>query len=411
MTAPPILTFIDGCLRDSVPKQTLSVLDEKFTSIRSSSIIDFTGIVWATDIQPAVFFPKCSQIPERREDQKRLIRVLIDSLRRYSASDSASRSADVSSSVLSCAELELLELYQRDGLYSNRENHVSQNIKGPIDWKRTINAMDPSLNKDGSLFYLETMKRGYQASDTQIRRIHATLVNRAIAAFDLLVDVKPCNEVAASQRSPVSDETALRLLQREISQQFSEKKIRLIKLLIAVLEQRLSGSRSEGSVFGTTRFEMVWEHMISSYLGDQKKNFRGLAIPAYVNGSGAISASAGNSARPDTILENDDRIAVIDAKYYDFSVSKPQWSDLVKQFFYAKTFKINFPKSRISNWFFMPGVDNNGAHQAVVINSNNHRLDDEFPPIAIQFKDPFEVMSHYADRRINHEDRLKSLAG
>ena len=59
----------------------------------------------------------------------------------------------------------------------------------------------------------------------------------------------------------------------------------------------------------------------------------------------------------------------------------------------------------------MPGVDNNGAHQAVVINSNNHRLDDEFPPIAIQFKDPFEVMSHYADRRINHEDRLKSLAG
>ena len=146
---------------------------------------------------------------------------------------------------------------------------------------------------------------------------------------------------------PVSDETALRLLQREICQQFSEKKIRLLKLLIAVLEQRLSGSRSDGSVFGTIRFEKVWEDMISSYLGDQKNNFMGLAIPAYVNGSGAISASAGNSPRPDTILEEHDRIAVIDAKYYDFAVSKPQWSDLVKQFFYAKTFKINFQKPHI----------------------------------------------------------------
>ena len=272
MTALPILTFIDGCLKDSVPEQTLSVLDEKFTSIRSKSVIDLPGLSGQRTSNPLYFFPKCSQIPERREDQKRLIHVLINSLRRY-ASDSASRSADMSSSVLSCAELELLELYQRDGLYSNREKHVSQNIKGPIDWKRTINAMDPSLNKDGSLFYLETMKRGYQASDTQIRRIHATLVNRAIAAFDWLVDVKPCNEVAASHRSPVSDETALRLLQREICQQFSEKKIRLLKLLIAVLEQRLSGSRSDGSVFGTNRFEKVWEDMISSYLGDQKNNF------------------------------------------------------------------------------------------------------------------------------------------
>ena len=403
-------TFLDGCPRENVPEKLCDFIDNQFPSARNTVSIDFTGIIWGSGQPPAVFFPKGTEIPKHLEHRSELIRLLIDCLRRYRSSDSKSHSADINSNLLSCPELELIERYQRDGLYSNREKQISKVIKGPIDWKRTINGGNPALNSDGTLFYLDTIRRGYRSSTTQIRKIHAAIVFDAMAELSWLIHTTPCNEVMSSRQMPFSNETSIQLIRAELSKQFSEEKIRLLKLLLAILERDLRGSKSGGSLLGTTKFEHVWEHMISCYLADQKQDFKNLAIPAYVLNSGVVEPSAANSPRPDTILHHGNKIAVVDAKYYNFAISKPQWGDLVKQFFYAKTFEMRFGKENVSNWFVMPGFDNQGALKAIVIDTDGTDLKETFTPIRIRFKDPIDVMKHYASYKINHEDRATFLA-
>lgn len=403
--------FVDGFPRTRVPKNICDLLDDQFMSIRSSGSISFTGIVWGSKLAPTVFLPKGSIIPKERGQQQKIIGVLLKCLQRYESSASKAQSSNTHSDGLSCPELQLLELYQRNGLYSNRESHSSSKLSGAIDWKRSINSGNPTVNTDGTLFYLDTIKRGYRLNETQIRKINAALVHQAISEFSWLIPVRACDEVMAAQRMAFSNETAIRLINIELSQQFSNEKIRILKLLLAVLENRLTSSKSVGSLFGTARFEHVWEHMISSYLADQKNEFKGLAVPAYVHHSGVVAESAANSPRPDTILHEGGRVAIIDAKYYDFATSKPQWSDLVKQFFYAKTFNTTFEKSKVSNWLVVPGSNALGIQKAVVINADKTHLDREFPPIGIRFINPFEVMNYYASYQINSQDRASLLAG
>lgn len=410
-TGSLIQTFLDGSRRESVSKKICDFLDETFPNTRNTGSVDFTGIIWGSELPPAVFFPKGAQIPDDGDQRQELIRLLISCLRRYDSLNSKSYAAESNNDILSCPELELLERYQREGLYSNRAKYVSKTIKGTIDWKRTINAGKASINSDGSLFYLDTMKRGYRSKDTQIRKIQASLVYEAASEFRWLMEVRLCDEVMASRAKPVPAETAIQIIRTELSQQFSEEKIRLLQLLLAVLERKLAGSTLNGSVLGTTRFEHVWEHMISTYLADQKHEFKNLATPAYVYDSGDIERHTANSPRPDTILHGEERIAVIDAKYYDFAVSKPQWGDLVKQFFYAKTFEMQFGKDNVSNWFIMPGVDNDGVHEAIVIGADKTPLSEQFTPIRIRFKDPFEVMRYYASYESSSRDRAALLAG
>ena len=102
-----------------------------------------------------------------------------------------------------------------------------------------------------------------------------------------------------------------------------------------------------------------------------------------------------NAPRPDAVIRDGDRLAIIDAKYYDFVRTKPAWQDLVKQFFYAKAYSHDLQYSRIENVLVLPDTNGEQASHAVVTDRNNVRMDREFMPIKLVFLNVVEVMSHF----------------
>ena len=78
--------------------------------------------------------------------------------------------------------------------------------------------------------------------------------------------------------------------------------------------------------------------MCGVYFGSQNSSVGFPAVPYYFYGSGDRNPEPSRQARPDILLEDQNCLAIVDSKYYDLRATKPPWSDLVKQFFYAKAF-------------------------------------------------------------------------
>jgi hypothetical protein len=91
------------------------------------------------------------------------------------------------------------------------------------------------------------------------------------------------------------------------------------------------------------------------------------------------------------------KAVVVDAKYYAATniSNSPGWTDLVKQFFYAKALKIIRPEYEIGNIFIFPS--SNGKMTSISVKSRNTLVshDDVFPPIRCIYACPEKIMSHY----------------
>lgn len=133
---------------------------------------------------------------------------------------------------------------------------------------------------------------------------------------------------------------AITVLRKELRRVFSDREIRLLKNLIAILEQ-MTVSTADAPLFsGISSFEYVWEDMCAVLFKDQSKKFSPLIpLPAYVMRDGKIKAAPQNKQIMDVIVEENGTLAILDAKYYDMDKNPPGWGDIVKQLFYAKSLK------------------------------------------------------------------------
>lgn len=407
---PEIEQYQDGDQRDSVSSQTLAVLDHHFPSKRASKSIDFVGFIWnKKQGKPAIFFPKGMDIPVDPVDSVSGRKLLLKVLQKYGSDASPGMAKHETGDHLVYPELELLDDYSRSGLYTTHERHPSVNSRGRIDWPRTIKQMNPALNSQGIPIYLDTVNLSNRIEASTVRRIHAYLVQKSFSDFDwLLPDLKVPPGLFQGPLE-MSDRMAIQLLRREIDWQFLEPRIRKLRLMISVLEaEESSAKKGEGRLIGSSRFEGVWEKMCSDYFDNQVQQYKNVATPAYIRGSGSTEephhlCMPRSRPRPDIVISKAKQLAVIDAKYYDYNRSPPAWRDLVKQFFYAKAFTHKYPSYSVANVLVMPDTGAAKDIRIQVLDENNSPMDEEFPPIAVHFLKLEEVMACCVKNRRNKE--------
>jgi hypothetical protein len=105
---------------------------------------------------------------------------------------------------------------------------------------------------------------------------------------------------------------------------------------------------------------------------------------------------------------------VVDAKYYDASSTDkaPGWSDLVKQFFYAKSLTagaLNKQVEKVKNCFIFPGVASNTSPKTVFVTDTTGRLDNVFAPIECHLLCPEVVLDSYVNEKPLSDLRRKLL--
>jgi len=299
----------------------------------------------------------------------------------------------------------LLEDYRHNGIYSRRLA-VRKRNSGRIDWGRTLKSTTPYPDSVGAPIYLDYHGLIKQYADScEVAAIHASVIRELDSQFSWLFSGQshPIANELSDYPEPKVDKVAR--LRRELSISYSDRDVRLLKLLIRYSE-RQSGNEHSAFVAGLGKFHFCWEHMLGrvlSYNVTHKINSV-LPAPVYINTEGKELSANEKSMRTDIILHDpsSEKCAVADAKYYAATIANnsPGWSDIVKQLFYEKALSTlsEIPES-IKNVFIFPGVE---AHLKEVRlrsrdvgSSDSYDFIEGFKPIYCIYVDPMEVIDNY----------------
>ena len=399
--------YIDGCNVDSIDPEILKAIEGYSSRSVEGRRVSFVGVVWSEN-DVAVFYPKGLSSDDNWQNTAKLI---IRCIRQYTKNERKSSDLmGVDNRIKYPIGLSVLENYLKFGLYNLLQKKAVLATSGKVDWKNTLNRIMPTHNKDRVPIYIPQIVGKTRSSPNIIQELHKAIISEADKVFGWLIGSKS-NLVAPELKGvklPVSKTAALKIIRKEMSFQYVDAKISQLKLMESFLLNKEDTANQSRWCFGTDLFQNIWENMCASYLGDQKSQFPMPAIPAYKS-KNALILKKENASRPDIIINEKNKIAIVDAKYYDFKASMPGWQDLVKQFFYAKAFTIVYKKLDINNMLAVPKVEKAEPESIVVVDRFSNQLDDEFPPMDVLFLDMVDVMKCFEGRRISVEKRALAL--
>ncbi len=229
--------------------------------------------------------------------------------------------------------------------YKETEIKYGAKESGKISWKRTIKNIKPNISEDNDVIYLDTIRRYSSLNDdnliTTINAYCVSMASKLVGSFygDLLVE---------DGESP-DEETSkiwIDFLNHKISQTNLDNNKRLFSSMIAIISNETNRSGDERILFGTSRFHLIWERMVDATFGRLTDNNKNDFYPA-VSWEDSSNSEKSSYLRPDTIYINDNKVYVIDAKYYRYGLNHdlkllPGSSDVIKQITYVEFLKSRY---------------------------------------------------------------------
>lgn len=322
----------------SLPSDLVTLMTHRGLIAPDQKQIHYCGFVsWNGGI--AAFMPRNSVLESLKPHHAF---YLLQALSRYYLGKNTGISEGQESDLIGRASLSLIHSliddYRSNGIYVRRQKHLSIN-QGRTNWKRTI-ALRTPYPSGGSPIYLDTDSSSTRyVSDCEISRIHAQIIRNIYQKYSTLLTgdyVFSDNNLERMPEPVSSTESQVAILERELSESYSERDMQLISMLKAYIRENSATGGNEILV-GTRKFHNVWEGMLDKCLPRKIEINSLLPVPYYQQGEYFVEVSQ-KGQRTDTVIENDDGThwAVIDAKYYNASSPHlaPGWHDLVKQFFY-----------------------------------------------------------------------------
>lgn len=366
--------------------------------------VTFCGAV-VTNQGISVFVPRNASLPDAGINATLSVAArVIKAIRRYTQERSSMVNAlDSGEHLLGKQSLDvitgLVEDYCANGLYSQRLAERVMN-SGKPNWSRTITRQPPFPTKGGPIYLDIHGSRRRNFSDCEVARIQAEIIQELDAKYAWMVTGtdSAISKELTGMVPPKGNVTAkLKAIELELTRAFSDRDVHLLKLLRSYLKTT-HGTAPTATVIGIRHFHGMWEHMVDSAL---KWNFpvnKLLPVPAYKFSSGKLIQAPNKGQRTDTVLRvpNSNDFAVVDAKYYGAQglESAPGWSDLVKQFFYAKALSVYRPDAEVRNAFVFPGQG-----PLTYVHMKNRETgkteDAEYPPIKCAYIDPLELLDLY----------------
>jgi len=396
--------YTDRALISSLPSDLKAQMRNQYLITGDELRVSFCGVVM--DAAGAhVFLPRNSITPENgSRSSYRIASSLMKAIRRYSESRSSKLySLDEGLECIGSHRLSLisalLEDFCANGLYARRLSERVLNTGKP-DWKRTISSQVPFPGKGGPVYLDVYGTRRRYVSECEIARIHAEVIRELDTAYGWIVTGSEVSMSLDIRNVPPPKSGVvgqLGLLTTELMAVFSEREIRLLKLLCEYLQCK-RGRNASDSVIGLRHFHGMWEHMLDKSLLCTFPVNKLLSVPAYRFDDGSLKVAASKGQRTDTVLRIPDSntYAVVDAKYYGAQGldSAPGWPDLVKQFFYAKALQVYSPGAKVSNAFVFPGK---GPLSSAHMKNRTTKLveDNSYPPIQCLYLDPICLLEHY----------------
>ena len=255
--------------------------------------------------------------------------------------------------------------YFNNGLYIHREKLYKKNQHGRIDWKKTIQNDNPIIS-NGNLVYKNIIVEEKINIANMLVEIHKYCIKKSIDYIGWLFNINSSIIQSKNINEAIKKQYIL-TLKKETNSTFDDKKRELFQHCINVIAGLDDREESKEFVYGVDMYYHIFERMIdcifSSKKSNQKYDFKANWV---LEKNNDIPISSSN-LRPDTILEKDNNIFIIDSKYYKFGFTGndkedlPETSSIQKQIAYGLFVKnsIKEDNKKIYNVFMIPFNKNN----------------------------------------------------
>ncbi len=323
---------------------------------------DFVGLKFYNGI-PKIVFPRGYNLSSDENQSRKDILRLLSTIQKFggrregSTHKSADGELDISFPILSYQYI--IKDFLSNGYYVEQETQYKDDVRGKISWKRTVQRKQPVYN-NGNLVYLNFIVKTNRNNDNNVlAQIHKYCVRES---FEKLGWLYLSNEVLPPKANiRFNKKLFISILNEALNNTFNTTKRMLFLSMINIINDKDESIDDLSSyAFGVNRFEYIWEKLIDYVFGEEnKEQYFPHATWHIINGRKTESSAL----EPDTIMLYEDKLYILDAKYYKFGVTGfakdlPGSSSIQKQITYGKYIAIRdefkYSQNSIYNAFIMP---------------------------------------------------------
>jgi hypothetical protein len=262
------------------------------------------------------------------------------------------------------AYMRIVQQFIQKGYYYEKETNYKTSKTGKVNWSRTIKSQK-AYPQGTELFYLDfKVKEQSINKDQLITLIHEYCVYESFNKIGWLYS----SSLPRKPKIKFNSKLFLTVLNEKLMKTFNDNHKELLNNMIKVILNKDNNGDSDQLIFGTDRFEYIWEKMIDYVFGIDNKN---IFFPKTKWKLENQTIRENRAIEPDTIMITNNRVFVIDAKYYKYGTTAlpnhlPPSTSINKQIIYGeyiatkKDFIKGFGKNfEVYNAFLMPFDKNN----------------------------------------------------
>ena len=312
----------------------------------------------------------------------------------------------------------IIKDYIKNGIYIKKSSVSRLNINSDnLYWRKTINELQPILSHGNPIYHDCYYNHQKNNIDTYITQIHIAVLEYSISKYAELFDYKlPKINYSKAKKSLLylgNPNKTIKELNKQLQETFNDRDILLLKTLITFFEKNQANIENSLSLYGTTRYNLVWEYVCADVFGNEyerlKHNIADI-VWKKINGNPVINSS--NTLEPDILKVVSQNLLILDAKYYSIKLSdnsikgNPGSYDIVKQLTYALAFK-NKGYSEIINCLLYP---KEGKEKLIEIFGSVNLKFFEQKPIVNVYISPSLIYERYLNRNTLKEEELINFA-
>ena len=247
------------------------------------------------------------------------------------------------------------------GYYTEHEVEHRLNDRGKINWKRTIQQVQPQVDNGNAVYLNFITKRSINKANI-LTRIHEFCVYESFSKLGWLYLSTAYLPKKPSLR--FNKKMFLATLNDALKNTFNSDKKLLFTSMIEIINCVEEQADLKDFQFGVSRFEYVWENLIDYVFGESNKEiYFPHAKWHIINGNHTESSAL----EPDTVMKLDGKFYILDAKYYKFGITGlsahlPATSSIQKQITYGEHIAARHfaEREKIYNAFIMPFAAHEG---------------------------------------------------
>lgn len=248
----------------------------------------------------------------------------------------------------------IIKDYLENGFYYNREKVYSNSYSGKIEWKKTMKQIP--IYSDGNIIYDKLVTSKMAASNDLIAQIYKLCLKQSIEKigwvynYNLKVDVQQI----------VSISEMVATVRKEINNTFDDIKRMRFNHMLKILKTT-EGNKvvSNEYTYGIENYYYVFETMVDKLFDGIKESEKKKYNP---NGYWQLNnqkPGLASSLRPDTILKRNGATYILDAKMYQYGVTKdvrdlPETQSIQKQITYGDYAYHQLNENKVRNAFILP---------------------------------------------------------